>query len=105
MIELAVFLAFQALANFLVWRFARVSYPHRKPAFLGYSVLLVLLFIYAQIKLFHYHYPYIARTVKFAGIRLGLTDFLWIVGVPIVLITQGLFHYFLFNRLPKKPKI
>jgi len=98
MIELAVFLTFQILINLLAKFFLSVSW---QSVFKGASYLFVLLMLAYPFLVINFYYDnfYDDDAIKCGNVYIGLVFFLWVIGAPLVLITQFLFNTFLFRRI------
>jgi cytochrome bd-type quinol oxidase subunit 2 len=102
MTELAIFLLFQVVVNLLAWRFinGRVQLIFYS---LAYVIFGLLMFIYPiGLINFHYNNLYEDSDIRCGNAYIGLMFFMWLIGLPVVLIVQFLFYRFLFRKQAKK---
>jgi len=103
MIELVVFLLVQIIINLLVKRFFNA---HFKFLFLALSVFLfaILILVYPFFVVNFYFSTYKEGETRCGNAYIGLVGFLWIIGTPLVILSQYLFNKYLF-KLSKSIKI
>lgn len=104
MTELVIFVIFQAIVNLLAWRFLNARVHHIFYS-LAYVIFSLLMFIYPFVAVnFYFNNFYEEDEIRCGNVFIGFMGFIWIVGLPVVLIIQFLFHWFLFRKWAKNQK-
>ena len=96
MIELAVFLLLQTVINLLVKLFFndRWSYIYSSLSIILFGVLIL---IYPFFVMNFYFSTYKEGEMRCGNVYIGLVAFLWVIGTPLVVLSQYLFNKNLFK--------